>query len=140
MRHELQRLALIPQNLRCLCHGRRRQARDDAALLHCHWTSRCNHVSLLVSKYNPANFRLKIGFVPYTLLLQMFPRELQGHKLMMIFRAPRRWQWFIGDCVIAAVARDIVAPWATFNSYRSSPIEIQTELEAIWMESASPVK
>ena len=59
---------------------------------------------------------------------------------MMIVRTPRSRQRFIGDRVITTVARNIVAPRATFSAYCSVAIEIQTELQAIRMESASPVK
>src|SRR5262249_40233504 len=128
MRHELQCLALIPEDLRCFCHRRPRQARDHVALLHCHRTGGSDHVFLFVSKYDPANLRLKINFVPHQLLLLMFPP------------APRRRPWFIGDRVIPTVARDVGALWATFSAYRSTSVEVQTELQAIWMEGASPVK
>jgi hypothetical protein len=70
----------------------------------------------------------------------MFPREFQRHELVMIVGAPRRRQRFIGSRIIATVAWNIVAPRATFSADCSVAIEIQTELQTIWMESTSPVK
>jgi len=55
-------------------------------------------------------------------------------------RATRRRQRFTGNRIIATVARNIVAPRPTFSAYCSVAIEIQTKLQAIRMESASPVK
>src|SRR6202035_4177105 len=95
---------------------------------------------LFVSEYDPANLRFEVGFIPHKLLLQMFPREFQRHELMMIVRATRRWQRFIGDRVIPTVARNIIASRATFGAYCSAAGQIQTKLQAIRMESASPVK
>src|SRR6266478_7979804 len=70
----------------------------------------------------------------------MFPRKFQRHELVMIVCAPRRWQRFTRDRIITTIARNIVAPCPTFSAYCSVAIEIQTKLQAIRMESASPVK
>jgi hypothetical protein len=59
---------------------------------------------------------------------------------MTIVCAPRCRQRFIGDRIIPAVPRNIIAPRATFGAYCSATGEIQTELQAIWMEGTSPVK
>src|SRR4029077_10065540 len=140
MRHELQCLPLIPEDLSCFCNGRLRQTSDHAALLHRHRTRRRDNVFFLVSKHNAANLLLEVSFIPHKLFLQMFPREFQRHELMTIVRTPRRRQRSIGDRVVPTVARNIIASRATFSAYCSVAIEIQTELKAVWMESASPVK
>ena len=140
MRHEFQSLALVPENLGRFCHRRLRQTGDDAPLLHRHRARRCDYVFVFVSEHNPANLRLEVGFIPHKLLLQMFPRKFQRHELVMIVCAPRRWQRFARDRIITTIARNIVASRPTFSAYCSVAIEIQTELEAIRMESASPVK
>ena len=124
----------------CFCYGRLCQTSDHAALLHRHRTGRRDNVFFLVSKHNAANLRLEVSFIPHKLFLQMFPREFQRHELMTIVRTPRSRQRFIGDRVIPTVARNIIASRATFGAYCSAASEIQTELKAIRMESASPVK
>jgi hypothetical protein len=70
----------------------------------------------------------------------MFPRKFQRHELMMISRAPRRRQRFIGNRIITTVARNIIAPRAAFSAYCAAAVEIQTKLQAIRMERASPVE
>jgi hypothetical protein len=59
---------------------------------------------------------------------------------MTIVRAARCRERSIGDRVIPTVARNIIASRATFGAYCSAAGQIQTELKAVWMESASPVK
>src|SRR5262245_5440454 len=49
LRHELQCLALIPKDLRSLCHRRLRQILVLAPLLHRRWTDRRAHSILLLS-------------------------------------------------------------------------------------------
>src|SRR5262249_280105 len=58
----------------------------------------------------------------------------------MIVCAPRRGQWSIGNSVIAAIARQIIAACAADSANRSMSVEIQAKLEAIRMKRASPVK
>jgi hypothetical protein len=108
--------------------------------LHGHRTRGRYDVFLPLSKHNPPNLRLEGVFIPHELLLQMFPRKLQRDELMMIVRAPRCWQRFIGDGIIATVPRNIIASRATFGAYCSAAGEVQTELKAVWVESTSPVK
>jgi hypothetical protein len=108
--------------------------------LHRHRARRRDDVFVLVSKHNAANLRLKVGFIPHKLFLQMFPREFQRHELMTIVCTPRSRQRFIGDRVIPTVAWNIIASPATFGAYRSAAGEIQTELKAVWVKSTSPVK
>src|SRR5580765_3973535 len=59
---------------------------------------------------------------------------------MMIARVTRCRQWFIGDCVIAGIAWMIITARVAFSANRATAVEIQTKLEAAWMESAAPVK
>ena len=105
-------------------HGRLRQTRDDAALLHRHRTGGGDHVLLLVSKENPPDLRLEIGLVPHELFLQMVSRKFERHELMTIMCAARRRERLIGNGVIATIARQIIAPLAALCSYRSVPLEI----------------
>ena len=58
---------------------------------------------------------------------------------MMIVRAAGRGQWHIGNSVITAIARQIVAACAPGADGPMSA-EIQTKLQAIRMKGASPVK
>src|SRR6478672_6608477 len=82
--HELQRLALVPENLRRFGDRWLRQARHDAALLHRHWTRGRDHVLLFLSEKYAANLRLKIAFVLCKLIPQMLARKFERHKLVMI--------------------------------------------------------
>src|SRR5215216_6762803 len=105
MRHELECLALIPKDLRCLRHGRLGQSREDAALLDRHRTRGSDHVLVFVSKHDPPNIRLKVGFIPHKLFLQMSPRKLERHESMMVARAARRGKWLVCYGVVSAISR-----------------------------------
>ena len=89
MRHELERFALIPENLRGFRHRRLRQRRHNIALLHGHRPRlRDNHFRLLW-KNSGAHLRIKIAFAIGELFLQMFPREFEGNELMTIVERAR---------------------------------------------------
>src|SRR5207247_34648 len=55
MCHQLERFALIPEDLRRLCDWRFGQTRDHTALLDRHRTRRCDYAPILPAKDNPAN-------------------------------------------------------------------------------------
>lgn len=73
MRHQLERFALIPENL-CRFRNRRfGQACYHTALLERHRTRGRDHALIHPVEDNPTNLRLQIGFVLDELLLQMIP-------------------------------------------------------------------
>src|SRR6266480_2669026 len=140
MRHELKSLALVPQDLRCLRDWRLRQARDHAALLDCHRTRGSNHALLFLFEDNPANLRLKVGFVPHELLLQVFPREFERHKLMMIVRATRRWQRLVPNRVVTGITGCVITVRFLGRSDLAVAVEIQTKLKGPRMKTFSPIE
>ena len=58
----------------------------------------------------------------------------------MITRVPRRRQWFVGDCVVAGVAREIITARLASCANRAAAIEIQTKLQAVRMKTAAPIE
>ena len=87
MCHELERLALVPKDLRCFRHGRITQRRNYTALFHRHRPRRRNHAFILISKNYAPNFRFQIGFILHELFLQMISRKFERDELMMIVGA-----------------------------------------------------
>src|SRR5437764_11309314 len=98
------------------------------------------YVLIFVSKDDPPNIRLEIGFFPHKLFLQMLPRKLERHELMMIAGAARRGKWFVCDGIVSAISRRIIAALAAVCAYRSVTSEIQAEFQAVRMKSAAPIK
>src|SRR5205823_12896367 len=74
------------------------------------------------------------------LFLQMLPRKLERHELMMIAGAARRGKWFVCDGIVSAISRRIIAALAAVCAYRSVTSEIQAEFQAVRMKSAAPIK
>ena len=86
-----------------------------------------------------ADSGIEIAHIFGELLLQMRPRKLQGHELMMIIRFAGRAQWFLGDGVVAGSPPKKFAVCARC-SHRTATIEIQTKLNALRVEAAAPVE
>ena len=70
----------------------------------------------------------------------MRARKFQGDKLVVIARMSRRWQRLVGDCVIPGIAWKIIAASMALCANRAAAVEIQTNLKAMRMETASPVE
>src|SRR4029077_207616 len=93
-----------------------------------------------LSEKDAANLRLKIGFVLRKLVAQMLARKFERHELVMIVCAPRRGQRPIGNSIIAAIARQIIAACTAGSANGSMSVEVQAKLQTIRMKRASPVK
>src|SRR6266446_1879136 len=124
MRHQLERFALIPEDLCRFRDWRLGQTRDHTALLDRHRTRGCDYALILPAEDHPTNLRFQIGFVLYELLLQMISRKFERHELVMIMRVTRCRQGLIRNSIIAGLTRDIIAPSLTLCSYRSAAVEI----------------
>ena len=124
MRHKLERLALIPKNLRCFCDRRLGQTCHHVALLDRHRTRQRDHALIFVAKDNATNLRLKVGFILHKLLLQMPAGKFERDELMMIVRLARGRQRFVRNCVVAGITREIIAPRLASRADSSAAFEI----------------
>src|SRR5437763_4001336 len=71
MRHQFERFALIPEDLRRLRDRRGRQIRNDRALFERHWPRRTDHGVVFVAKDHATDLRLEVSFVLHELFLEM---------------------------------------------------------------------
>src|SRR5712692_515798 len=70
----------------------------------------------------------------------MFAGEFERDKLMMIVRLTRCRHGLVRDGVITGVSRVIIAPRPSLSADRAPTVEVQTELKAPPMKTASPVE
>ena len=100
MRHQFERFALIPKNLRCFRNRRLSQTGYDRALLDRHRTCRRDNRFVFLAEDHAAYLRLEIVFVLHELLSQMRAGKFQGGKLVMIVRTARCRKRFVADRVV----------------------------------------
>ena len=84
MRHELERLALIPQTLGQFGNRRLKQTRDHVVLLGRHRAGGGDNRSLFPGENRGAQLWIEVRLAIGQLLLQMLARKFQSHELMMV--------------------------------------------------------
>ena len=139
MRHELERLALVPQALRRLGDRRLKQSRHDIVLLGRHRAGGGNNRALFLRENRGAQLRVEVRFAIGQLLLQMLARKFQGDELMMVAAPGARPG--SGSSVRRSNRRcPEHNPLASAVADRAPAFHVQAELDAARMKAQAPIE